>query len=293
MKLLREPLVHFVAAGAVLFGAYAWFSRDQVDTGGVEPVQVTDGDVRWLVETWSKQWLREPSPNELRGMIADLVNEELMAREALEMGLEKDDTIVRRRLAQKLKFLVEDTAHFVEPSEDELRSYYASHADRFMAPATVSFTQIFYNPAGRDDAVAAAETSLVALRNGRNGELAAASGDRFLLDGEFRDLDASALSGMFGPEFAAAVFGLKSGAWSGPIRSAYGLHLVFISKTNVTKPRPFEEVRGALLADWWREKEETASREYIDRLRAKYGVELDAEVKVLLGDYAAPTMAAP
>jgi PPIC-type PPIASE domain len=291
MNLLREPLVHFVGAGAVLFAAYAWFSRDQVDTGGVEPVRVTDGDVRWLVETWSKQWLREPSPNELRGMIADLVNEELMAREALEMGLEKDDTIVRRRLAQKLKFLVEDTAHFDEPTEDELRSYYASHADRFKAPATVSFTQVFFNPAGRDDASAAAETSLVALQNGRNGGLAATIGDRFLLDGEFQDLDLSAVSGMFGPEFAAALFGLESGAWSGPIRSAYGLHLVFISKTSPAVPRPFEEVRGALLADWWREKEETASRVYMDRLRAKYGIELDAEVEVLLGDDAAPNAA--
>ena len=88
------------------------------------------------------------------------------------------------------------------------------------------------------------------------------------------------------------MFGLESGAWSGPIKSAYGLHLVFISKTSAAKPRPFEEVRGALLADWWREKEETASREYMDRLRAKYGVELDVEVKVLLGDGAAPNMAA-
>src|SRR5687767_10627973 len=98
MKLLREPLVHFVAFGAVLFAAYAWFNRDQVETGGVEPVRVTDGDVRWLVETWRKQWLRQPGPDDLRGMITDLVNEELMAREALEMGLEKDHTIVRRRL---------------------------------------------------------------------------------------------------------------------------------------------------------------------------------------------------
>jgi len=292
MKLLREPLLHFVAAGAVLFGGYAWFNPEKGDLGGVELVRVTDGDVRWLVETWSKQWLRQPNRYELRGMIADLVNEELLAREALEMGLEKDDTIVRRRLAQKLRFLIEDTSHLVEPTEDELRSYYASHADRFEVPVQVSFTQVFFNPAGREDAAAAAETSLVALQKEGNDELAATIGDRFLLEGEFRDLDAAAVSGMFGPDFAAAVFDMQSGAWSGPIKSAYGLHLVFVSEISAAKSRPFEEVRDALLADWWREQEEIASREYMDRLHAKYGVELDEEVKVLLDDTAAPDQAA-
>jgi PPIC-type PPIASE domain len=292
LKLLHEPLVHFIAAGAILFAAYWWIDRDQIDANGVEPVQVTDGDVRWMVETWSKQWLREPNPSELRGMIADLVDEELMAREALEMGLEKDDTIVRRRLAQKLKFLVEDTAHLVEPSEDVLRNHHASYADRFQAPATVSFTQVFFNQGGRVDAWAAAETSLIALQNERNGDLAATIGDRFLLDGAFQNLEASAVSGMFGSEFAAAVFGLESGAWSGPVKSAYGLHLVFVSETSPAAPRPFEEVREAVLADWWREKEETAGQEYIDRLRAKYGVEVDAEVEALLGDNATPDVLA-
>jgi hypothetical protein len=285
-------LLHFVAAGAVLFAAYALLNPDQGDTGGAAPVRITDGDVQWLVETWGKQWLRQPGPDELRGMISDLVNEELLAREALEMGLEKDDTIVRRRLAQKLRFLVEDTSHLVEPTEDELRSYYASHADRHQVPATVSFTQVFFNPAGGEDAAAAAETSLVALQNEGNDELASTIGDRFLLDDEFQDLDAAGAARMFGPDFAAAVFRLKSGVWTGPIKSPYGLHLIFVSETSAAKPRPFEEVRDALLTDWWREKEEIASREYIDRLRAKFGVELDEKVKLLLDDREAPHEAA-
>ncbi len=183
MKFLREPLVHFVAAGAVLFAAYAWFDRDQASSDSIEPVTVTEGDVQWLVETWRRQWMREPGPAEVRGMIADLVDEELMAREALEMGLEKDDTVVRRRLAQKLKFLVEDTSRLVEPSDAELRAYYAGHADRFQPGTTVSFTQVFFNPSDRVDAEADAEASLVALRN--DAALPSTSGDRLLVEGDF------------------------------------------------------------------------------------------------------------
>ena len=131
MQLLREPLLHFAVAGAILFGGYSWLNNPRADTTAVEPVRIGEGDVRWLKQTWSSQWLREPSADELKGLVDDLLNEKLMAREAEAMGLEQDDTIIRRRLAQKLKFLVEDTAQLAEPSEAELRQFYAANATPF------------------------------------------------------------------------------------------------------------------------------------------------------------------
>ena len=122
MQLLREPLLHFAVAGAILFGGYSWLNNTHADTTAIEPVRIGEGDVRWLKQTWSSQWVREPSAEELKGLIDDLLNEKLMAREAEAIGLGEDDTIIRRRLAQKLKFLVEDTAQLTEPSEAEFGS---------------------------------------------------------------------------------------------------------------------------------------------------------------------------
>src|SRR5688572_15971893 len=120
MKLLHEPLLHFIVAGGVLFGAYTWLGERGAQSPGLEPVRIGTGEVKWLTDTFSGQWMRPPNSEELQGLISDLVKEELLAREAREMGLDENDTIVRRRLAQKLEFLVEDTANVVEPSEADL-----------------------------------------------------------------------------------------------------------------------------------------------------------------------------
>ncbi|MGO7522337.1 peptidyl-prolyl cis-trans isomerase, partial [Rhizobium brockwellii] len=126
MMFLREPLLHFAVAGAVLFGGYSWLHHTSTEAVAVEPVRISEGDVRWVKQTWSSQWLRDPTADELKGLIDDLVNERLLAREAKEMGLDQDDTIIRRRLAQKLKFIVEDTAQLAEPAEAELQKFYAA-----------------------------------------------------------------------------------------------------------------------------------------------------------------------
>lgn len=290
MKLLREPLLHFVIVGAILFAAQAWWNRDgDSGTEAVDVVAITEGDVRWLVETWRRQWLREPQPAEVQGMIADLVEEEILAREAIAMGLEQDDTVVRRRLAQKLTFLVEDTSRLVEPTEAELRAFHTAHADRFEKGATVSFTQAFFNPSARSDAEADARATLVALHG--DDPPGANLGDRLLVEGDFRDVDRVAIASVFGPEFADAVLALAPGSWSGPIASGYGQHLVFVSATAPAKAQPFAEVRDIVAAEWWREKEAAARRDYMALLRAKYPVEMDPAVRALLDGAAAPDMA--
>jgi hypothetical protein len=213
-------------------------------------------------------------------MIANLVEEEILAREAIAMGLERDDTVVRRRLAQKLTFLVADTARLVEPMEAELRAWHAEHPDRFQNAATVSFTQVFFNPSARRDAEADARATLVALSADEAG--AANLGDRLLVEGDFRDLDRGAVASIFGPEFADSILSLAPGQWSGPIASGYGQHLVYVSAMTPAKSQPFEAVSDKVAADWWREKESTVRREYMELLRAKYPVEIDPAVQALL-----------
>jgi parvulin-like peptidyl-prolyl isomerase len=282
MKLLREPLLHFIAGGAILFAGYAWMNSVQSNPSGLEPVRIGEGEVRWLQETWANQWFRAPSTQELQGLIADLVTEELLAREAKAMGLDDNDTIVRRRLAQKLKFLVEDTAHLVEPTEKELRQFYAVNANRFRTGARVSFTQIFFSSERHKDPMSAAKAALAELQSTDRSNSAGAIGDRLLVDAQFDAADEQTVANVFGPDFAREVFTLHPSVWSGPVKSGYGVHLVLVTDLTAAKQRPFEVVRDEVLKEWRRERERTANREYIARLREKYGVRFDDSVKALV-----------
>ncbi|WP_245266083.1 peptidylprolyl isomerase [Mesorhizobium sp. L103C119B0] len=246
--------------------------------------------MRWLKQTWSTQWLREPTADELKGLVDDLLNEKVMAREAQEMGLEKDDTIIRRRLAQKLKFLVEDTAQLVQPTEVELRQFYAANPAHFETPGTLSFRQVYFNPEHRKDAAAEATAALGAFAAKVGDD--SIEGDRLLFGDSFADTDEQALSGMFGADFARQVFAFEPGGWRGPVKSGYGFHLVLVTQRTATAPKPFETVKDAVLADWRSAKQTELSRNYMVELRNKYDAALDASAKALLGQENTPKVAA-
>ncbi|MBY5834337.1 peptidyl-prolyl cis-trans isomerase [Rhizobium ruizarguesonis] len=287
MMFLREPLLHFAVAGAVLFGGYSWLHHTSTEAVAVEPVRISEGDVRWVKQTWSSQWLRDPTADELKGLIDDLVNERLLAREAKEMGLDQDDTIIRRRLAQKLKFIVEDTAQLAEPAEAELQKFYAANPSRFETPGRLSFKQVYFSPERRADAAADARAALPSLNAGDAGP----DGDRLIVGDVFDDTEA-AISGMFGPDFAHDVVALQPGAWSRPVKSGYGFHLVFVTKRTPAAPKPFDTVRDAVLAEWRNARQAEVSRNYLVELRKKYGLELEDDVATALNSATAPTVAA-
>ncbi|CAH2403001.1 peptidyl-prolyl cis-trans isomerase [Mesorhizobium ventifaucium] len=212
-----------------------------------------------------------------------------MAREAEAMGLGEDDTIIRRRLAQKLKFLVEDTAQLAEPTEAELRQFYSANIGQFETPEKLSFKQIYFNPEHRKDAAADASAMLTGL-SAEDGDEPSA-GDRLLFGDGFNDTDELAVSGMFGADFAHEVFSLEPGAWRGPVKSGYGVHLVFVTQRTATAPKPFEAVRDAVLTEWRNRKQEALTREYFTELRKKYRVELDDGVEAVLDSQPAPSVA--
>ncbi len=284
MKLLREPLLHFMIVGAALFGAYAWLDRDKesADESRSRPVHIGEGDVRWLREAWTRQWRREPTHSELHGLVTDLLKEQLLAREARELKLDEDDIIVRRRLAQKLTFLVEDTLRLAEPTENDLQQVYEANQDRFKTDVHVSFTHVYFDPMGRKDPVSDAKRALVELSEPGGTERAGTLGDRLLLEPDFHDVSEQAVASAFGPDFARAVLALKPGAWSGPIASGYGLHLVRVSALRESHARPLAEVRTQALEEWRRERGKAANEQYLAGLRSKYDVVVDESVKPLL-----------
>jgi hypothetical protein len=282
MRFYRDPLLHFAVAGAVLFAGYILINRNETDTPPTDPVRIGEGEVRWLKETFANQWQRTPTDDELRGLVAALLEEELLAREAKTLGLDQNDTIVRRRLAQKLAFLVDDTSRVAEPSDEELRQFYNKNAERFRIEPRLSFTQIFFNPERRQHAEKDAKAALVLISTASGDDRATTMGDPTSLETEFRDVDAQTISNLFGADFARTVSLLKRGSWAGPLKSGYGVHLVRIAALRPATLRPFEEVRPKVLEEWRRQREGQTKAQYLGKLREKYGVVIDDSVSPLL-----------
>ncbi len=283
-RCLREPLVHFVVLGALLFGAHAWLNRgvSAKQENEAVTVRITANEVAWLADTWVRQRQRPPTQEELSILVRESLREELLAREARAMGLDENDLIVRRRLAQKLEFLVQDTSRLAEPTDEDLRRIYEAYAHRFQTRPKVSFTQIYFSRDRRKDAAADAKATLAELsgspRNSRPYEM----GDP-LLDADMLDADAQAVSGQFGKEFARAVFALPPGSWHGPMESGYGLHLVRVSKAEPGKRRELGEVKAQVLDLWRDQKQREENEKYFTTLLKKYVVVVDEKLKPLVG----------
>lgn len=274
IKLLKDPLLHFAAAGAIMFAAYAIINRGEMIPPATDPIQISEGDIRWLKDTFSNQWRRPPTEDELSGLIAGFLEEELFAREAKALGLDQNDTIVRRRLAQKLMFLVDDTSRIVEPANAELRRFYNVNAKRFQVEARVTFTQLFFNPEKRQHAESDARAALMSIiATGTDG--AAAIGDPILLEDEFHEVDEQTVSNVFGVDFAQKVFSLDLGRWAGPVKSDYGVHLVRLTDLTPATLRPFEVARPEVLKEWRHQREAEAKAAYLSKLREKFGVVID------------------
>jgi hypothetical protein len=285
-KFFQEPLLHFLLLGALLFGVYAWRNRGGPGEATAGQVRISERDVVWLKETWAKQWQREPDRDELRGLVTEFLKEELLAREAREMGLDQDDVYVRRRLAQKVEFLVQDSSRLALPTEDDLRRFHSAHPERFSEAATISFTQIYFSRETRTNADADARAALAQL----NRDLATSGsptspqwGDRFMLNSEFQAVDPAAVAGQFGVKFAEAVFGLPLNAWQGPVESGYGLHLVRLTAQTPARLRDFAAVRAQVLDRWQDQRQREDNQKYFASLLKKYDVVLDASVKPLVG----------
>ena len=183
MRLFREPLLHFLLAGAALFGAYAWLADDRDGVAdSSRTVHIRQADVDWIRELWSRQWHREPTQDELRGLVADFLKEELFAREAHEMKLDENDIVLRHRLAQKLNFLIEDAVQVAQPSDDDLQKLYAAHPERFQSGARITLSQIYFSPEARKDPASDAVKTLANLRVADKAEEAAELGDPLLVD---------------------------------------------------------------------------------------------------------------
>lgn len=270
-SLLRQPLFQFLVLGVVLFGLYAIFGQKQEAES--KDIVITNQQIALLATMWEKQWRRPPTPQEMQGLVESFIREEVLYREALAMGLDRDDTVVRRRLAQKIEFLAQDLATQGEPGDAELRTFFAENSERFEIPATVTFTHVYLNLDERSEAVFDdADRILGALRAGADPNQ---QGDRFMLQSRYVGLDRQGVARNFGSQFAESIFALTSDDWEGPVQSGYGLHLVRIEGREEAYLPPFEEVRLRVRDEFISNRRREVDELFYQRLREGYTITIE------------------
>jgi len=270
---LREPLLHFLLLGALLFVLFAWLGGD---TGPMSSrITVSQAQVQQLATAFTKIWQRPPTEEELKGLVDDYVREEIAYREAVAMGLDRDDTIIRRRMRQKLEFLVEDAASAMPPTESELQAYLDAHPDSFRFEPQVAFRQVYVDPSRDGDSANRALALLAQLREAGPGAALDGLGDSIMLDPELPLLRQDEVARLFGTEFAERVVTLPPGRWEGPVQSGYGLHLVMVRELVSGREAALDEVRRDVERELLGERRREQLAAMYDELLDKYSVTIE------------------
>jgi peptidyl-prolyl cis-trans isomerase C len=288
-KLIKDPLVHFLAIGLALFAVAAW--RGQSVSTGREEIVVTAEQVAQARAAAAVLQGREPTPEELAALIEPTIRDEVMYREALALGLDENDDEVRRRLIEKMSYLTQDLADPRPPSEQDLREFYAVNPAAFTIPAVVSFDQVFLSPGTRGEQLEAdAAAALAALRAGRTP---AEVGDRTPLRESYDDAPREQVAVLFGDALADALFDAAPGEWTGPFRSDFGLHLVRLNRRSEARLPSYDEIAARVAEEYGAQRRREANEQAYREMRARYNVVIEQPLAESAPPQAVPAAGAP
>ena len=280
-RLLREPLLHFLLLGAVLFGLYGLAQEERTGPASSKEIRLTPDELSQLILVFRSQWRREPTPEEFSRLVENRIQQEVLYREALAMGLDKGDEIVKRRMAQKMQFLAEDVAAAREPTTAELRDWFGKHSAMFAQPPRLSFRHLYFSPDQRGPHAREDAAKALAKLAGQpqDARIAGTLADRFMFQDYYRDRPPEYLGKEFGPQFALAVAKFTPGSWQGPVESGFGWHLVYVDTVVPGRVPEFEEVESDVKTAWLAEQKAKAWEKAYKEMRAKYTVLLPAPPK--------------
>jgi parvulin-like peptidyl-prolyl cis-trans isomerase-like protein len=269
-KMLREPLLHFLFIGAALFVVFGLIN-DRTSSDADTQVVVSAGRIEQLENIFAKTWQRPPTTDELKGLVDDFVLEEIYYRQAVAMGIDRDDTVIRRRLRQKFEFLTDDMAAAAVPTDEELANYLTANAEVFMTDTTYTFEQVYINPDRPGvDLGGYIAAQLSALRAGN-----VVDGDSALLPTSFDVTPGRVVDSNFGSGFSANLDSLPAGEWQGPVESGLGLHLVRIdARVESTLPE-LSDIRPIVEREWAHEKRLETRRIINAQLLNEYDVVIE------------------
>jgi hypothetical protein len=272
-KLLGEPMLHFLLIGIALFGAYRWVSPG--DSGG-RRIVITQGVVDDLVTQHVAARGREPSTTELNHLIESYVRDEILYREGVRLGLERDDIVVKRRVRQKIEMIAEEDASTRSPTDADLSAYLAANQARFVRPAILTFEQVFLGqPTSGPGVVHAVAVTRDALRSGNDPETL---GKPTLLPYRMTLTAADLVARNFGASFAAALEKLPVGEWVGPIDSSFGAHYVRVSDRTPAAAPQLAALRDHVVREWENERRQRARNDAYTKMRGEYQVSIETEL---------------
>lgn len=269
----REPLLHFLLVGLALFAGYRALNPEASKQQDTNRIVITDDDVRQLQLSWMAQWRQQPTQDELGNLLRNKVREEVLFREAMALGLDKNDTIIRRRLAQKMEFLADDVSALAEPTAEELKAFFAKNPGRFAAPGLVSFRHLYFSVDQRGDKTRDDAAALL-VKLAAAGSAEAPEADAFMDKDSYAEQSGEQVARTFGGNFAQSVFALAPGAWHGPVESGLGWHLVFVESNVPGRVPAFEEIDATVKAEWIEEQRAGIKQKLFDDMVARYQVVL-------------------
>jgi hypothetical protein len=269
-RLLREPLLQFLALGATLFALHGLVGKRSAE--GPEKIVVSVSRVANLGDGFARTWRRSPNEQELQGLIEDYIRDEVFYREGRAAGLDRDDVIIRRRVRQKMEFLAEDMS-VPEPSDEQLAAYLVSNPERFRAEDQFTFHQVFLSATRRANTIDSDSKQVASILARADGTVdATVLGDPFLLGEEFRGVSPSKLTSIFGEDFSKQIGAMEKGRWQGPISSGFGQHFVFISERISGGSPLLDAVRPAVRREWANAQRLEAERRLYASLRERYEI---------------------
>lgn len=274
-RLVREPLLHFLLLGAALFALHRWVSEPSGEPAS--EIVVSRGRIANLTQTFTQTWQRAPTESELDGLVEDHIRDEVLYREAVALGLDRDDTVVRRRLRQKLEFLFEDSKLAGEPTEPELERYLEENAADYRVESRLSFSQVFLDPGKRGaDLEADAARILAVLRKAPAHVDPVTGGDSLMLAPRYEKASTSELVRLFGAEFEIALRGAPVGEWFGPVTSGFGAHLVRIESREAERTPELAEVRESVARDFNARRRQSGLDAQYQTLRDRYRIRVES-----------------
>lgn len=272
--LIREPLVQFLLVGLVLFGAWQLAKPAHAARDASNRIVITEDDLKQMAVGWAAQGLPPPSPQQMKELIDARVREEVLYREALALGLDKDDAIVRRQLARKMEFVAEDLSKLEEPKPEELRAWYEKNRARFALPPRVTFRHVYFSPDRRGANTRTDAVAALTQLSGKPIDASVGVGDTFMFQSFYGDRSMEVLAKEFGPAFARALVDVAPGAWAGPVESGYGWHLVFIDSMTPQQIPEFDAIEQEVRNAWVEEHREKTRASMYESMRARYEVVL-------------------
>jgi hypothetical protein len=269
-NLLREPTLHFLLIGLFLFLLYGRVAPEGADTRTIE---VSAARIESLAGQFKAVWNRPPTEAELRGIIDSYVRDEVMYREGVAMGLDGDDTVIKRRVRQKMEVISEEAGAQLTPTDAELSTYLANNPDKFRRPPLLSFEQVYFS--GEATTADIERLSAEAVAGLNRGEPASDFGQATMLPAQVAQQPLDLVARDFGEEFAEQLAELPVGAWHGPIRSGFGAHVVRIDKREPAALPPLAEIRTAVAREWENDRRERNRVESYRAMAKNYRIVID------------------